>query len=82
MYSRCSNRFFEITGSAEPNYHFFVPHDLSLAEEKNLLYVSDRENGRIQCFLASNGSYVYQIASSAIGKRLFSASYTPVNGKL
>ena len=75
------NEFVFYEGPLVPNYHFNIPHDLSLAEDKNLLFVSDRENGRIQCFLASNGSFLYPIQSHDIGSRLFSASYTPANGK-
>lgn len=63
-------------------YHFSVPHDLTLAEDKNLIYVADRENGRIQCFRTTNGSFVYQIQSNDIGFKIYSVSYTPVNGGL
>lgn len=61
-------------------YHFSVPHDLTLAEDKNLIYVADRENGRIQCFRTTNGTFVYQIQSNDIGFKIYGVSYTPVNG--
>lgn len=75
------NLFFFLVGILVPEYHFSVPHDLTIAEDKNLVCVSDRENGRIQCFLMTNGSFIFQIQSPEIGFRVFSASYTPANGK-
>lgn len=63
-----------------PPYHFQVPHDLTLMDDKNSLCVSDRENGRIQCFHTSNGTFVRQIQLKEIGSRVFSASYSSANG--
>ena len=64
-----------------PAYAFQIPHALALAEEHDLLCVADRENGRIQCFKASNGEFEYKIESLDFGGRLFSVAYSPVNGK-
>lgn len=61
-------------------YQFYVPHALALAEDRNLLCVADRENGRVQCFFAHNGTFVYEISSEQIGPRLFSVAYTPTHG--
>lgn len=63
-----------------PPYAFSVPHALALAEEKNIICVADRENGRIQCFHINNGTYIGQIALRDFGHRLFSIAYTPVQG--
>ncbi|XP_059478776.1 peptidyl-alpha-hydroxyglycine alpha-amidating lyase 1 [Neocloeon triangulifer] len=57
-----------------------IPHSLALAEEKNLVCVADRENGRIQCFRIDNGTFVGQIAPREFGRRLFSVAYTPLQG--
>jgi hypothetical protein len=65
-----------------PPYAFAVPHALALAEEKNIICVADRENGRIQCFHINNGTYIGQIALRDFGRRLFSIAYTPVQGRL
>ncbi|XP_072157894.1 peptidyl-alpha-hydroxyglycine alpha-amidating lyase 1 isoform X2 [Bemisia tabaci] len=68
-------------GSPAP-YHFNIPHSLALAEDKNLLYVADRENGRIQVFHASNGTFAFQFSSALMGSRIFSVAYTPAFGGL
>lgn len=47
-----------------------------------MLCVADRENGRVQCFSATNGSYVEQFQHPIIGQRIFSVAYSSVNGKL
>lgn len=70
-----------ILGSPAP-YHFNIPHSLALAEDKNLLYVADRENGRIQVFHASNGTFAFQFSSALMGSRIFSVAYTPAFGEL
>jgi len=64
-----------------PPYAFAVPHALALAEERNVICVADRENGRIQCFQINNGTYIGQIAYKDFGRRLFSIAYTPSQGK-
>lgn len=63
-----------------PKNYFAVPHGLTLALDKNLLCVADRENGRVQCFQTSNGTFHSQYHNPLIGDRLFSVSYAPVNG--
>ncbi|KAE8748223.1 hypothetical protein FOCC_FOCC005062 [Frankliniella occidentalis] len=61
-------------------YQFNVPHALTLAEDLNLVCVADRENGRVQCFNAHNGTFAYEISSVEIGPRLFSVAYSPAKG--
>lgn len=42
--------------------------------------VADRENGRVQCFYHSNGTFHSQYHSQLIGDRLFSVAYAPIKG--
>lgn len=42
---------------------------------ENLLCIADRENGRVQCFFASNCTFHSQYHSPIIGDRLFSVAY-------
>lgn len=63
-----------------PENYFAVPHGLTLALDKGLLCVADRENGRVQCFHHSNGTFHSQYHSPLIGDRIFSVAYAPTNG--
>lgn len=63
-----------------PPYAFDVPHRLALAEDKGLILVADRENGRIQCFYSSNGTYHSEIKDDDFGGRLFAVAYSPAEG--
>ncbi len=78
-----NNGVLKIVGPAPPPpYYFFIPHDLTLMEDKNLICASDRENGRVQCFRTSDGSFVFQkYSSQTLGSRIFSAAYTPQAGE-
>ncbi|KAI9578873.1 peptidyl-alpha-hydroxyglycine alpha-amidating lyase 1 [Glossina fuscipes] len=64
---------------APPNY-FAIPHALALVPDRELICTADRENGRIQCFFWSNGTFHSQYHSLLIGDRLFSLAYTPIKG--
>lgn len=66
--------------SYAPKNYFAIPHGLTLALDKNLLCVADRENGRVQCFHTSNGTFHSQYHNPLIGDRLYSVSYASVNG--
>lgn len=57
-----------------------MPHALALAEDKEMLCVADRENGRILCFNCHNGSFIVQFKSSEMGSRIFSVAYSPAQG--
>lgn len=63
-----------------PINYFAVPHGLTLALDKGLVCVADRENGRVQCFHHSNGTFHSQYHSQLIGDRLFSVAYAPIRG--
>lgn len=69
-------------GVKSPVYGFNVPHALALAEDKEMLCVADRENGRILCFNCHNGSFIVQFASFEMGSRIFSVAYSPAQGGL
>ncbi|XP_070164966.1 peptidyl-alpha-hydroxyglycine alpha-amidating lyase 1 [Polyergus mexicanus] len=69
-------------GAGEPIYSqlpppnaFLVPHALALASEFNYIYVADRENGRILCFFASNGTFHKEYRYSAFGTQIYSIGY-------
>ncbi|KAL5287629.1 hypothetical protein ACFFRR_008495 [Megaselia abdita] len=62
-----------------PRNHFAIPHALTLLQDKNIVCAADRENGRIQCFTALNGTFVGQFHSQTIGDRLFSMAYSPAS---
>uniref|UniRef100_A0A1B0GDJ1 peptidylamidoglycolate lyase n=1 Tax=Glossina morsitans morsitans TaxID=37546 RepID=A0A1B0GDJ1_GLOMM len=64
---------------APPNY-FAIPHALALVPDRELICTADRENGRIQCFFWSNGTFHSQYHSLLMGDRLFSLAYTPIQG--
>uniref|UniRef100_A0A8C4NHF0 Peptidylamidoglycolate lyase n=1 Tax=Eptatretus burgeri TaxID=7764 RepID=A0A8C4NHF0_EPTBU len=68
---------------------FNIPHDLTWApnisqhtQTDNLpaLCVSDRENGRLQCFAPKSGSLLREIRPKGV-TTVFSAAYTPQQGK-
>nr|CAD7194040.1 unnamed protein product [Timema douglasi] len=65
-----------------PPYFFSIPHALALAEDKQLLCVADRENGRILCFNCLDGIFVMQVHSKELGGRIFSVAYAPVQDGL
>lgn len=43
--------------------------------ELNYIYVADRENGRILCFFASNGTFHKEYRHPAIGTKIYSVAY-------
>ena len=63
-----------------PPYEFAIPHALALAEDKSMLCVADREDGRIQCFNCHNGTFLMQFHSRQLGSRIFSVAYSPAKG--
>ncbi|XP_069748524.1 peptidyl-glycine alpha-amidating monooxygenase B isoform X3 [Narcine bancroftii] len=59
---------------------FFIPHSLAFVPVLGQLCVADRENGRIQCFVAHSGEFLREIQHPEFGERLFAVSYTSDNG--
>ncbi|XP_006571394.1 peptidyl-alpha-hydroxyglycine alpha-amidating lyase 1 isoform X2 [Apis mellifera] len=54
---------------------FNIPHALALASELNLLFLADRENGRVLSFFATNGTFHKEYKHSIIGERIYSVAY-------
>ncbi|XP_005182185.1 peptidyl-alpha-hydroxyglycine alpha-amidating lyase 1 [Musca domestica] len=74
------NTFSGTSFDVAPQNFFAIPHALTLVPEQELVCTADRENGRIQCFFWSNGTFHSQYHSQLIGDRLFSMDYTPAQG--
>ncbi|XP_030369389.1 peptidyl-alpha-hydroxyglycine alpha-amidating lyase 1 isoform X1 [Scaptodrosophila lebanonensis] len=74
------NAFSGVSYDVAPQNYFAIPHALTLVPELELLCVADRENGRVQCFYSSNGTFHSQYHNRVIGDRLFSMAYTPAAG--
>uniref|UniRef100_A0AAX7TLD4 Peptidylglycine alpha-amidating monooxygenase n=1 Tax=Astatotilapia calliptera TaxID=8154 RepID=A0AAX7TLD4_ASTCA len=60
---------------------FHIPHSLVLLPDKKEICVADRENGRIQCFIAETGEFVKEIKKDEFGGEVFAISYSPTGGK-
>ncbi|XP_041666609.1 peptidyl-glycine alpha-amidating monooxygenase isoform X2 [Cheilinus undulatus] len=56
---------------------FRVPHSLVFLADRQELCVADRENGRIQCFLADSGEFVKEIKKDEFGGEVFAITYSP-----
>ncbi|XP_033247621.1 peptidyl-alpha-hydroxyglycine alpha-amidating lyase 1-like isoform X2 [Drosophila miranda] len=74
------NSFAGVSYDVAPQNYFAIPHALTLVPELELLCAADRENGRVQCFYSSNGTFHSQYHNQLIGDRLFSMAYTPAAG--
>lgn len=59
---------------------FQIPHSLAFAADKRELLVADRENGRVQCFMADTGEFVKEIKREEFGGEVFAVSYSPAQG--
>uniref|UniRef100_H3CNS3 Peptidylglycine alpha-amidating monooxygenase n=1 Tax=Tetraodon nigroviridis TaxID=99883 RepID=H3CNS3_TETNG len=59
---------------------FQIPHSLAFLADRRELCVADRENGRIQCFLAQSGEFVKEIKKEEFGGKVFAIAYSPVGG--
>uniref|UniRef100_A0AAY5EK14 Peptidylglycine alpha-amidating monooxygenase n=1 Tax=Electrophorus electricus TaxID=8005 RepID=A0AAY5EK14_ELEEL len=58
---------------------FRIPHSLAFAPDKRELLVADRENGRVQCFMADTGEFVKEIKKDEFGGEVFAVAYAPVH---
>ncbi|EDV37665.2 uncharacterized protein Dana_GF13565, isoform A [Drosophila ananassae] len=74
------NSFAGVSYDVAPQNYFAIPHALTLVPDQQLLCAADRENGRVQCFHSSNGTFYSQYHNQLIGDRLFSMAYTPAEG--
>lgn len=62
-----------------PPYQLWIPHALTLAEDKDLICVADRENGRVLCFNINNGTFKSEI-NTQLFQRIYSVAYSPIAG--
>ncbi|XP_049594405.1 peptidyl-glycine alpha-amidating monooxygenase B isoform X2 [Syngnathus scovelli] len=60
---------------------FRIPHSLAFLPEKNELCVADRENGRIQCFIAQTGEFVKEIKKEEFGESVYAITFSPAGGE-
>lgn len=44
--------------------------------------MADRENGRIQCFIAETGEFVKEIKKDEFGGAVYAITYSPAGGEL
>jgi peptidylamidoglycolate lyase len=58
-----------------PPNAFLVPHALALAEEYDYIFIADRENARITCNFASNGSFHKEYKNPILGEAIYSIAY-------
>ncbi|XP_052464548.1 peptidylglycine alpha-amidating monooxygenase-like isoform X2 [Carassius gibelio] len=61
---------------------FWIPHSLTFLPDRRELCVADRENGRIQCFMADTGEFVKEIKKEQFGGEVFAIAYSPAQGGL
>uniref|UniRef100_A0A3B4Z4W3 Peptidylglycine alpha-amidating monooxygenase n=1 Tax=Seriola lalandi dorsalis TaxID=1841481 RepID=A0A3B4Z4W3_SERLL len=59
---------------------FQVPHSLVFLPDRREVCVADRENGRIQCFIAETGEFVKEIKKEEFGGEVFAITYSPAGG--
>lgn len=72
--------FFSLAHIPGP-YELFIPHALTVVEEKGYICVADRQDGRVLCYHTNNGTFVVEISNpSAIGSEVYSVSYSPAYG--
>uniref|UniRef100_A0A3Q3G8K6 Peptidylglycine alpha-amidating monooxygenase n=1 Tax=Labrus bergylta TaxID=56723 RepID=A0A3Q3G8K6_9LABR len=57
---------------------FRVPHSLVFLADRQEVCVADRENGRIQCFIAATGEFVKEIKKDEFGGEVFAITYNGV----
>ncbi|XP_058834993.1 peptidyl-alpha-hydroxyglycine alpha-amidating lyase 1 [Topomyia yanbarensis] len=73
-------RTFMLPAGPVPENFFAIPHALTYATDKDILCVADREQGRVQCFNAQDGTFHSMYSHPQIGSRIFSVKYAPLNG--
>ncbi|XP_072310099.1 peptidyl-glycine alpha-amidating monooxygenase isoform X2 [Eucyclogobius newberryi] len=61
---------------------FRIPHSLVFLPDRREVCVADRENGRIQCFIAETGEFVKEIKKEEFSGKVFAITYSPVGGGL
>ncbi|XP_031143120.1 peptidyl-glycine alpha-amidating monooxygenase isoform X3 [Sander lucioperca] len=61
---------------------FRIPHSLVFLPDRQEVCVADRENGRIQCFIAKTGEFVKEIKKEEFGGEVFALTYSPAGDGL
>uniref|UniRef100_A0A671VQY3 Peptidylglycine alpha-amidating monooxygenase n=1 Tax=Sparus aurata TaxID=8175 RepID=A0A671VQY3_SPAAU len=61
---------------------FRIPHSLVFLPNKQEVCVADRENGRIQCFIAETGEFVKEVKKEEFGGEVFAITYSPAGNGL
>ncbi|XP_007572806.2 peptidyl-glycine alpha-amidating monooxygenase-like [Poecilia formosa] len=61
---------------------FRIPHSLVFLPDRKEVCVADRENGRIQCFIAETGEFVKEIKNEDFGGEVFAITYSPAGNGL
>ncbi|CAL9682594.1 unnamed protein product [Knipowitschia caucasica] len=61
---------------------FRIPHSLVFLPDRREVCVADRENGRIQCFIAETGEFVKEIKKEEFSGEVFAIAYSPVEDGL
>nr|XP_046231091.1 peptidyl-glycine alpha-amidating monooxygenase B [Scatophagus argus]XP_046231092.1 peptidyl-glycine alpha-amidating monooxygenase B [Scatophagus argus]XP_046231093.1 peptidyl-glycine alpha-amidating monooxygenase B [Scatophagus argus]XP_046231094.1 peptidyl-glycine alpha-amidating monooxygenase B [Scatophagus argus]XP_046231095.1 peptidyl-glycine alpha-amidating monooxygenase B [Scatophagus argus] len=71
-------------GSSDRRRHipFQIPHSLVFLPDRKEVCVADRENGRIQCFIAETGEFVKEIKKDEFGGEVFAVTYSPAGDGL
>ncbi|CAG0914994.1 unnamed protein product [Notodromas monacha] len=61
---------------------FNVVHSLALDQERGVLFIADRENGRIQALMTEDMSIVGSMTSARFDGRVFAVGFSPAFGGL
>ncbi|XP_054860056.1 peptidyl-glycine alpha-amidating monooxygenase isoform X2 [Amphiprion ocellaris] len=61
---------------------FQIPHSLVFLPDRKEVCVADRENGRIQCFIAETAEFVKEIKKDEFGGEVFAITYSTAGGGL
>ncbi|XP_034402827.1 peptidyl-glycine alpha-amidating monooxygenase isoform X2 [Cyclopterus lumpus] len=56
---------------------FQIPHSLVFLPDRQEVCVADRDNGRIQCFIAQTGEFIKEIKKEEFGGQVFAIAYSP-----
>ncbi|XP_033844984.1 peptidyl-glycine alpha-amidating monooxygenase-like isoform X2 [Periophthalmus magnuspinnatus] len=63
-------------------FPFRIPHSLVFLPDRREVCVADRENRRIQCFIAETGEFVKEIKKDEFSGEVFAITYSPVGDGL
>ena len=61
-------------------YSLRVPHALTMAHDKGLVCLADRENGRVLCYNVEDGKIARTIKPPEFGSTIYSVAYCPKKG--